>query len=108
MKRRDFLKAVGLSAASLAMQGCRAQPERIEPEPVPEKKLNFVFIIIDDLGWRDIGLMGRARGLGQPRLYYETRNIDKLAGQGVVFTSAYSNVFTPWGHLNVASPICES
>jgi len=91
MKRRDFLKAVGLSAASLAMPGCRAQPERIEAEPVPEKKLNFVFIIIDDLGWRDIGLMGRARGLGEPRVYYETPNIDKLAGQGVVFASAYSN-----------------
>ena len=91
MKRRHFLKTVGLSAASLAVSGCRDKPERIEPKPPPEKKPNFVFIIIDDLGWRDIGLMGRARGLGQPRLYYETPNIDKLAGQGVVFTSAYSN-----------------
>ena len=91
MKRRDFLKAVGLSAASLAMPGCRAQPERIEAEAVPEKKLNFVFIIIDDLGWRDTGLMARARGLGEPRLYYETPNIDKLATEGVVFTSAYAN-----------------
>jgi arylsulfatase A-like enzyme len=91
MKRRDFLKAIGVGTASLAMQGYGMRPELIAAEPVSKKKPNFVFIIIDDLGWRDIGLMGKARGLGQPMLYYETPNIDKLAGQGVVFTSAYAN-----------------
>jgi arylsulfatase A-like enzyme len=34
-------------------------------------------------GWRDLGFMGSR--------YYETPNIDKLAGEGVVFTNAYSN-----------------
>jgi arylsulfatase A-like enzyme len=42
-----------------------------------------VFIFIDDLGWRDLGCFGSR--------YYETPNIDKLAGEGMVFTSAYSN-----------------
>jgi arylsulfatase A-like enzyme len=44
---------------------------------------NIVFILIDDLGWRDVGFMGSR--------YYETPNIDKLARQGLVFTNAYAN-----------------
>lgn len=91
MKRRDFLRGVGLGAASLAIPACRRRPGGVGAEHVTEKKPNFVFIIIDDLGWRDIGVMGRARGVGEPRLYYETPNIDKLATEGVVFTSAYAN-----------------
>ena len=42
-----------------------------------------MFIFIDDLGWRDLSCYGSR--------YYETPNIDKLAGEGMVFTSAYSN-----------------
>ncbi len=44
---------------------------------------NIVFILIDDLGWRDVGFMGSE--------YYETPNIDRLAGRGMVFTNAYAN-----------------
>jgi arylsulfatase A-like enzyme len=42
-----------------------------------------VFILIDDMGYKDLGFMGST--------YYETPNIDRLAGEGVVFTSAYAN-----------------
>jgi arylsulfatase A-like enzyme len=42
-----------------------------------------VFILADDLGWKDVGFMGSE--------FYETPNIDKLASQGIVFTNAYSN-----------------
>jgi arylsulfatase A-like enzyme len=42
-----------------------------------------VLILIDDLGWKDLGYMGSE--------YYETPNIDKLANQGMIFTQAYSN-----------------
>jgi arylsulfatase A-like enzyme len=73
MKRRDFLKAIGLGAVSLAVPGSASQ----------KRKPNFVFIFIDDMGWKDLGFMGSR--------YYETPNIDKLAGEGVVFTNAYSN-----------------
>ncbi len=48
-------------------------------EPPP----NIVIIYADDLGWRDLGVMGSN--------YYETPNIDRLAGQGMRFTHAYSN-----------------
>jgi len=46
-------------------------------------KPNIVLIIIDDLGWKDVGYMGST--------YYETPNIDRLAGQGMIFTNAYAN-----------------
>lgn len=44
---------------------------------------NIVLIYIDDLGWRDLGVMGSR--------YYETPNIDALAAQGMLFTDAYAN-----------------
>ena len=44
---------------------------------------NIVFIMIDDLGWRDLGYMGST--------YYESPHVDALAAQGMVFTNAYSN-----------------
>ena len=54
------------------------------PAPLPQQaKPNIVFILIDDMGWRDVGFMGST--------YYETPAIDQLAAQGVVFTSAYAN-----------------
>jgi arylsulfatase A-like enzyme len=49
----------------------------------PAVRPNIVLILIDDLGWRDLGVMGSE--------YYETPNIDKLAGQGMLFTQAYAN-----------------
>ena len=45
------------------------------------QKPNIVFILADDLGWTDIGCQGSK--------YYETPNIDKLAAQGMRFTSYY-------------------
>ncbi len=44
---------------------------------------NIVFIVIDDMGWRDIGCYGST--------FYETPNIDRLAQQGMVFSDAYAS-----------------
>ncbi|MCI0381107.1 MAG: sulfatase [Gemmataceae bacterium] len=44
---------------------------------------NIVFIIADDLGWTDLGCQGSK--------FYETPHIDKLAAQGLRFTSYYSS-----------------
>jgi arylsulfatase A-like enzyme len=46
-------------------------------------KPNIIFILMDDLGWNNVGFMGST--------YYETPNIDSLARNGIIFTSAYSN-----------------
>ena len=50
---------------------------------------NVVFILADDLGWKDVGCNGSH--------FYETPNIDRLASQGVRFTQAYaaSSVCSP-------------
>jgi arylsulfatase A-like enzyme len=49
---------------------------------------NFVFFLVDDLGWMDIGANGSS--------FYETPNIDQLAKEGVRFTQAYAG-----------SPVCS-
>jgi len=47
------------------------------------RKPNFIFILVDDLGWTNLGFMGSA--------YYETPCVDRLAREGMVFTNAYAN-----------------
>ncbi len=54
-----------------------------------EKPPNFLFILVDDLGYMDIGA-------NNPRCFYETPNIDRLARSGMRFTNAYA-----------ASPVCS-
>ncbi len=44
------------------------------------KEPNIVFILVDDLGWADLGCYGSR--------YYETRRIDQLAHRGMRFTNA--------------------
>jgi arylsulfatase A-like enzyme len=46
-------------------------------------KPNVIFILSDDLGYTDIGCYGSK--------FYETPNIDRLALQGIRFTSAYAS-----------------
>ena len=48
-----------------------------------EKPPNFVFILVDDLGWADVKC-------NNPPSFYDTPNIDKLAATGVRFTQFYN------------------
>jgi arylsulfatase A-like enzyme len=43
---------------------------------------NIVFVLADDLGWKDVGFNGSD--------FYETPNLDRLTGQGMVFSQAYA------------------
>jgi hypothetical protein len=96
MNRRDFLKATGppaagiilTGAASLAMPRCTAGAKQLTAAPQAQTKPNFVFILIDDMGWSDVGCYGNQ--------FHETPNIDRLAGQGMRFTDAYA-----------ACPVCS-
>jgi len=66
---------VGLVVALLSAGCATDAPDRPPP--------NIVFIYVDDLGWRDLGVMGSS--------WYETPAIDRLASEGMLFTSAYAN-----------------
>ena len=46
------------------------------------KQTNFVFFLVDDMGWADIGANGST--------YHETPNIDRLARSGMRFTHGYA------------------
>ncbi|WP_111709594.1 sulfatase [Lutibacter citreus] len=46
------------------------------------KKPNILFILVDDLGYADLSVMGSK--------YYETPNIDKIAKTGTIFTNGYA------------------
>lgn len=50
--------------------------------------MNFVFFLVDDLGWADISCFGSQ--------FYETPHIDGLAASGTKFTNAYA-----------ACPVCS-
>jgi uncharacterized sulfatase len=56
-------------------------------DPLIEKP-NFVFILVDDLGYMDLGIYGNR--------FHETPRIDRLAREGMRFTAAYA-----------ASPVCS-
>lgn len=47
-----------------------------------EKQPNFVFILVDDLGWKDLGCFGSS--------FYRTPNIDAFARSGMQFNQAYA------------------
>ena len=44
---------------------------------------NIILILMDDMGWRDVGFMGNR--------FVETPNIDRLAKKGLVFSQAYAS-----------------
>ena len=70
MKSIVFLLA---TASMLWVAGCSTSTSTVP---------NIVLIVADDLGWMDVGFMGSE--------YYETPNLDQLAGEGMVFQTAYA------------------
>ena len=71
-------------ALLLALTGCSGTERDSGSESPP---LNIVLFIVDDLGWRDAGVLGSD--------FYDTPAIDALAASGVRFSRFYS-----------ASPVC--
>ena len=49
------------------------------------KKPNIVIFLLDDVGWMDVGFNGGGIAVGNP-----TPDIDAIASQGLILTSAYS------------------
>jgi arylsulfatase A-like enzyme len=76
------LVALLLAANGWLVHGVHAA-EALSPRP------NFVFFLVDDLGYMDIGA-------NSPETFYETPQIDQLAASGMRFTSGYA-----------ACPVCS-
>ncbi len=73
--KRLVLACVGVGAALAVISADAAvAPRTARP--------NLVFILADDLGWRDLGCYGST--------FYETPNLDRLAAKGMRFTDAYA------------------
>ncbi|MGY8769863.1 MAG: sulfatase-like hydrolase/transferase, partial [Pirellulales bacterium] len=53
-----------------------------------KQKPNFVFFLVDDLGWADVGCFGST--------FHETPNIDALCASGMQFNNGYA-----------ACPVCS-
>jgi len=83
MTRREFLGSVAGGMAGLALAG-----KGFGMADEANRRPNFVFILVDDLGWSDLGCFGST--------FYETPHCDRLAAEGMRFTNAYA-----------ACPVCS-
>ena len=82
LSRREYLKRVAYGTAGF-LGGATLLPSQLAAAAgITSPKPNFVFILIDDMGWTDVTCFGST--------FYETPNVDRLAGQGVRFTNAYA------------------
>ncbi len=75
VSRRHFLIQAGLGLGFLA--GCKTLHNNKD-----QKKPNFVVIFADDQGYADVGVFG-AKG-------FKTPNLDRMAAEGMQFTSFYA------------------
>lgn len=85
-RRWDWVVAIAAVAILLPIQRLAAQT----PEP---PRPNVLFILVDDLGYGDVGVFWQNRRGDKPRL--ETANLDRLAAEGMRLTNHYC-----------ASPVC--
>ncbi len=78
------LKSMSLLVLMLSITiAASATSVRAEEQPP-----NILFILVDDLGWMDLGCYGST--------FYETPHTDRLADEGMRFTQAYA-----------AAPVCS-
>jgi len=75
LSRRTLLAGAAAGFINLRRSPALAHPAAKAP--------NILFIMADDLGYADLSCYGRRD--------FETPNIDRLAAQGMRFTSAYAN-----------------
>ncbi|MBN1346604.1 MAG: sulfatase-like hydrolase/transferase [Phycisphaerae bacterium] len=76
MRRRDFLRTVGVGASTFVL------PARLQAKQGPAKRPNILFIFADDQTFEGV------RALGNDEV--QTPNLDRLVRSGVTFTHAYN------------------
>lgn len=81
-------------------QDKETQQKLAELEKKTGKKPNVVVFLLDDVGWMDVGFNGGGVAVGNP-----TPDIDAVASQGLILTSAYSHrtILHPPRHSDAAN-----
>lgn len=77
MSKLTHIMAIICALTTSVFTSCNPQQEAAETKP------NIVFILVDDMGWKDLSCYGN--------VFHETPEIDKLADQGIRFTDAYAS-----------------
>ena len=72
----------GLAAGALGCNMLKEKKGENTNQPAQLQKPNILFVLADDLGYKDLGCYGSD--------FYETPNIDKLSKQGAIFMNAYT------------------
>ena len=85
---RILLPVILVQSAVWSNQRAGHAREFAAPAGPSVRKPNFVIILVDDMGWADIGLNGSR--------FYQTPHIDQLAARGMQFKQAYA-----------AAPVCS-
>jgi len=79
---------LNLGVLMLVASGFIGVSHAVTEDAVGRQRPNIVFILADDLGWRDTSIYGST--------FHRTPNIDRLGQRGMRFTNAYA-----------AAPICS-
>ena len=89
--RSQWIRLVVLAAIVIALKSNHlvSASDRTENSEGNQPPKSVLFILVDDLGYMDIGA-------NNPNTFYETPNIDKLAASGMRFTDGYA-----------ANPVCS-
>ena len=80
MDRRKFVKAVGVASSAMAIS-FSGRSVSAQKNPLTGKKPNIILILVDDMGFADIGCYGSE---------IETPNLDRLAREGLRFRQFYN------------------
>lgn len=93
MNRREFLESLGMGAAALTLSGCLSTHDTLAGKT--NASPNFILFLTDDQGWTDTSVQMMAGRPDSVSDFYRTPSLEKMAKQGMIFSSAY----TP-------SPVC--
>ncbi len=73
-----YKNSLFIAASLFIISSCQREVNLQNNSPKP----NILFILADDLGYHDLSCTGSN--------YYETKNIDRIASEGMVFTEGYA------------------
>jgi arylsulfatase A-like enzyme len=94
MSRRNVLLAT-TSLVAVSALGAAASVEEVQAQQAPSGgRPNIIFIMGDDVGWFNIGAYNHGIMAGR------TPNLDRLAGEGMMFTDYYAEASCTAGRAN--------